>query len=281
MIVAASVHAISHMNCHSSAKFGILEAIFCCPVFQCQLPTTSSSNRVGVSTSELSLPNTKRSNGVVHSKMFEASVSSEASHKAQVQKLVDLLHLWVKEELLNEAKAVHGYILKSNLLENNLLLLLNHVSHAYSKCSDFSSCQVLFEKMSQKNVFSWIVMIVGSIENGLLYDGFKYFHEMLEYGMFPDGFAYSAVLRLCVALGCIELGKMVHAQMVVRGFTSNVIVNTSLLNMYAKLGNVEDPSLVFNSMSERNAVSWNAIISGLTANGLHLEAFNCFLEMKK
>ncbi|KAK4347124.1 hypothetical protein RND71_033463 [Anisodus tanguticus] len=274
------MHAISQMNCHSSAKCEILEANFCYPAFQCQLPTTSSSNRVVISRSELSLPNTKRSNGVVHSKMFETSVSSEASHKAQVQKLIDLLQLCAKEELLNEAKAIHGYILKSSFLDNNLLLVLNHVSHAYSKCSDFSPCQVLFEKMSEKNVFSWTGMIVGSIENEFSYDGFKYFHEMLDYGMLPDGFAYLAGLRLCVALGSLELGKIVHAQIVVRGFTSNVIINTSLLNMYAKLGDIEDSSLVFNSMSGRNTVSWNAIISGLTSNGLHMEAFNHFLEMK-
>ncbi|OIS97526.1 pentatricopeptide repeat-containing protein [Nicotiana attenuata] len=268
------------MNCHSSAKCGFLEANFCCPVFQCQFPANPSSNRVVISRSQLSLPNIKRNNGVVCSKMLETSVSSEASIKAQVQKLVDLLHVCADEELLDESKAIHGYILKSDFPDNNLLLLLNHVSHAYSKCSEFGSCQVLFDKMLQKNVFSWTVMIVGSIENGLFYDGFKYFREMLEYGMLPDGFAYSAALRLCVALGSLELGKIVHAQIVVRGFTSNVIINTSLLNMYAKLGNVEASSQVFNSMSERNAVSWNAIISGLTANGLHLEAFNRFYEMK-
>ncbi|XP_059292203.1 putative pentatricopeptide repeat-containing protein At1g56570 [Lycium ferocissimum] len=274
------MHGISLMNFLSCAKYGIFEANFYCPVLQCQLPTTSSSNRVVVLRSELSLPNTKRNNGVIRSKMLETSVSSEATPKTQVQKLVDLLHVCAKEELLNEAKAIHGYILKSNISDNNLLLLLNHVSHAYLRCSDFSSCQVLFDKMSQKNVFSWTVMIVGSIENGFFYDGFKYFHEMLNYGVLPDGFAYSAALRLCIALGSLELGKMVHAQIVMRGFTSNVVINTSLLNMYAKLGNVKDSSLVFNSMSERNAVSWNAIISGLTANGLHLEAFNHFLEMK-
>ncbi|XP_016460763.2 pentatricopeptide repeat-containing protein At2g13600-like isoform X2 [Nicotiana tabacum] len=280
MILIASMHPISLINCHFSAKRGILEANHSCPAFRCQLHTIPSSNRVVISRSQLSLPNTKRNNGVVCNKMLETSVSYEASNKAQVQKLVDLLHVCAEEELLDETKTIHGYILKSNFSDNNLLLLLNHVSHAYSKCSDFSSCQVLFDKMLQKNVFSWTVMIVGSIENGFFYNGFKYFREMLDYGMLPDGFAYSAALRLCVALVSLELGKMVHAQIVVRGFSSNVIINTSLLNMYAKLGNVEDSSLVFNSMSERNAVSWNAIISGLTANGLHLEAFNRFIEMK-
>ncbi|MCD7457744.1 hypothetical protein HAX54_036046 [Datura stramonium] len=92
--------------------------------------------------------------------------------------------------------------------------------------------------------------------------------------MLPDRFSYSAALRFFVSLGCLELGKMVH------GFTSNVSVNRSLLNMYAKLGDIEDSSLVFNSMCERNVVSWNAIISVLTANGLHLEALDHFLEMK-
>ncbi|WP_171489801.1 hypothetical protein, partial [Acinetobacter baumannii] len=34
-------------------------------------------------------------------------------------------------------------------------------------------------------------------------------------------------------------------------------------------------------MEEHTQVSWNAMISGLTSNGLHREAYDQFLSMKK
>lgn len=124
-------------------------------------------------------------------------------------------------------------------------------------------------------------MIVGSTENGYLSDGIKYFCEMQEDGIFPDGFTYSAIIRLCICLECVGWGRAVHAQIVKRGFASHIFVSTSLLNMYAKLGEIEDSCQVFNNMAEHNEVSWAALISGFTANSLYLEAFNHFVTMKR
>lgn len=65
-----------------------------------------------------------------------------------------------------------------------------------------------------------------------------------------------------------------HAQIVVRGFEYDGFVSTSLLNMYAKFGEMEESSRMFNTMAEYNQASWNAMISGLTSNGLHREAYD-------
>ncbi|KAE9584421.1 putative tetratricopeptide-like helical domain-containing protein [Lupinus albus] len=72
---------------------------------------------------------------------------------------------------------------------------------------------------------------------------------------------------------------MVHSQVVVRGFLMHTVFGTSLLNLYAKLRKSESSIKVFNTMPELNDVSWNAMISGFTYNGLHLQAFNCFIDM--
>ncbi|KAL5568880.1 hypothetical protein UlMin_025455 [Ulmus minor] len=104
---------------------------------------------------------------------------------------------------------------------------------------------------------------------------------MVNYGILPDKFAYSAILQTSIGLDCVELGKMVHAQIVVCGFATHTFVSVSLLNMYAKLGLIEDSFKLFGIMQEHNQVSCNAMISGFTANGLHLEAFDLFLKMKE
>lgn len=245
------------------------------PVHLAVLPSTVSNNNSRSST--LSLP----TNGAYESKLSKSAAREETHKQTQIQPLVGLLRDCSDKGCVNKAKAVHGFVIKSGFPDSDLLVLLNHVAHAYWKCSDVGAARKVFDKLSQRNIFSWTVMIVGSTENGFFLDGYKFFCEMINYGILPDKFAYSAIIHTCIGLDCVELGRMVHAQIVIRGFASHTFVSTSLLNMYAKLGMIEDSCNVFETMTEHNLVSWNAMISGFTSNGLHLEAFNHFLRMKK
>ena len=171
-------------------------------------------------------------------------------------------------------------MLRSEFSDSDLLVLLNHVSHAYAKCLDLGTARRVFDEMPHRNIFSYTALIVGSTENGSFLDGFELFREMVDRGILPDKFAYSAILQTCIGLDSVELGKMVHAQIVTSGFSCQSYVGVSLLNMYAKLGLIEDSCKVFSDISEHNQVSWNAMISGFTLNSLHLEAYKLFLGME-
>ncbi|XP_042489640.1 pentatricopeptide repeat-containing protein At2g27610-like [Macadamia integrifolia] len=223
---------------------------------------------------------TQNSSVSLGNKISPRSAVSATEQQSQVQFLVDHLRDCVREGSIREGKAIHALVLKSSFEEEKTLVLFNHVAHMYSKCSDFVAARMIFDKMPHKNVFSWTVMIVGSTENRQFDDGFTFFREMQDCGILPDKFAYSAVIQSCIGLNCIELGEMVHAQIIKRGFCAHIVVSTSLLNMYSKLGKIEDSVLMFNTMGEHNQVSWNAIISGFISNGLHAEAFDQFLAMK-
>ncbi|KAI7990590.1 Pentatricopeptide repeat-containing protein [Camellia lanceoleosa] len=287
-----------------SAKFGFHQPT------QLQLPDPTSFNKARCSTATLPVPTTQNVDGVYGSKISESSASYETRQQTQTQALVDLLNQCAGKRSVRETKIVHGFVLKSKFsfevvlqgsskifefsnyfLEpclTDLLVLLNHVAYAYSKCSDFRAAREVFDKMSRRNVFSWTVVIVGSTENGLYNDGLKYFCEMQDYFILQTllfdhlpWVTYSAILQLCIGLDCVDLGRMVHAHIVIRGFAQHVFVIASLLNMYMKLGNVEDSCRLFNTTTEHNEVSWNAIISVFTSNGHHVEAFDYFLAMMR
>ncbi|GER50910.1 pentatricopeptide repeat-containing protein [Striga asiatica] len=222
-----------------------------------------------------------KTNSTIGNKLFESGAEYGPFRKAVVQELVDRLHLCAEKGLLTEAGAVHGYVLKSNFDDYGLLVLLNHVMHAYSKCSDFKSAKLVFDILPRKNAFSWSVIILGFNQQESFRDGLIYFRKMVDDGIPPNGVAYSAVLQSCIGMDSVDFGGMVHAHILVRGFGSHVVVSTGLLNMYAKQGKVDEVYKVFNSMAEHNVVTWNTMISGLSANGLHLEAFDHFLKMKE
>ncbi|KAK7399814.1 hypothetical protein VNO78_11006 [Psophocarpus tetragonolobus] len=199
--------------------------------------------------------------------------------KSNIQPVIDLLKSCEESGSLKQANCIHGHLLKSGFGDRESLVLMNHAVHAYSKCNDYNAACRLFNAMPQRNVFSWTVMIVASNEHGHYHNGLELFCMMLEHGVLPDGFAFSALLQSCVGLNSVELGQMVHAHVVVTGFLMHTVVGTSVLNMYAKLGESESSVKVFSTMPEVNIVSWNAMISGFTSNGLHLQAFDCFINM--
>ncbi|CAL9244499.1 unnamed protein product [Arabidopsis halleri] len=193
--------------------------------------------------------------------------------------LIQNLRESADERCLKKAKSIHGFFIKFQFIEKSLTVMLNQLVIAYSKCSDFDSARHVFDEIPQKSVFSWTVLMVGATENGFYRDGIDYFVEMLGCDIVPDEYTLSAAIQACIGVDSIDVGEMVHAQVITRGFSSHVFVNTSLLGMYAKLGRIGDSCKVFNSMENRNEVSWNAMISGFVSNCLYAEAYNSFLKM--
>lgn len=77
--------------------------------------------------------------------------------------------------------------------------------------------------------------------------------------------------------GLIRIAKSVHYFFWARsGFEGNVFVETPLVDMYSKFGCMGVVRQLFESMSERNVVSWNGIVSGYFDHGFSEEAIDFF-----
>ncbi|KAH7835994.1 hypothetical protein Vadar_031825 [Vaccinium darrowii] len=87
------------------------------------------------------------------------------------------------------------------------------------------------------------------------------------------------ILKACACLSLIHIGKALHAESIKSGVESNVVVGTSLVNMYAKCGDILCSRKVFDEMPERNVVTWNAMIGGYMTNGRMKEASFLFERM--
>jgi len=48
------------------------------------------------------------------------------------------------------------------------------------------------------------------------------------------------VIKAYASLGALKDGRLVHAQLIQTGCESNIFVNNSLVDMYAKCGSIED-----------------------------------------
>lgn len=162
----------------------------------------------------------------------------------------------------------------SEYLMNKLLIL-------YAKSGKMVTASVLFEKLQDKSLVSWNVMIGGYVESGFEEVGLKFYHKMRENGLIPDQYSFASVFRACASLALLELGKQAHGVLVKCCTSENVVVNSALVDMYFKCSCISDGRRVFDQLMLRNVVTWTALISGYGQHGRVVEVLESFHRMKE
>ncbi|CAI8613401.1 unnamed protein product [Vicia faba] len=84
----------------------------------------------------------------------------------------------------------------------------------------------------------------------------------MEQGLGIDVCFLSHALSSCGYKRDLYGGIQYHCLAITTGFIANVYVGSSLISLYGRCGLLRDAYCVFDEMSERNVVSWTAIIAG-------------------
>ncbi|KAL5983431.1 hypothetical protein ACLOJK_017516 [Asimina triloba] len=138
-----------------------------------------------------------------------------------------------------------------------------------------------FDRMPEKNVVSWTAMISGYEQSGLFIQSIEFFHLMRNSGIQPNEATLSTVLSACAGCSSLLFGRQIHAFILKLGIPLDVILLSSLVNMYAKCGDMDAAAQIFNTMRIKNLISWNSIIGGYARHGLPLQALDEFKRMNR
>lgn len=112
------------------------------------------------------------------------------------------------------------------------------------------------------------------------------FRQLFEFNVKPNHLTLSLLIKACTSSSSsfnsvnaeIEAGQ-IHTHLVKSGADRFVYVGTALLDFYMKLGCVKNARKMFDDMPDRDDVSWNAVICGVSRNGHDFEAFKLFVQM--
>ncbi|KAK6783920.1 hypothetical protein RDI58_017374 [Solanum bulbocastanum] len=88
-----------------------------------------------------------------------------------------------------------------------------------------------------------------------------------------------SLLHHCSKTKAFHYGPSLHAAAIKSGLQGDVLISNHILNMYAKCGNINFASQIFNEMSKRNLVTWSAMIAGYDQDGKHLMAISLYSQM--
>eukprot|EP01018_Ginkgo_biloba_P022189 Gb_02998 [translate_table: standard] len=178
---------------------------------------------------------------------------------------------------LEAGRQYHAYVVKDGFESNSFVG--NALLDMYAKCGSVVNTRKMFDKMHNRDVVSWNAMIAGYAQCGYDEEALELFGQMQRVGLNWDCTTFSTVLGVCASLAALELGKQLHTLVIKTRGQSNVFVGSTLVDMYAKCGRVEDARLVFDKMQVRNVVSWTAMIAGYGQHGNGEETLKLFSEM--
>eukprot|EP01018_Ginkgo_biloba_P009349 Gb_05354 [translate_table: standard] len=176
---------------------------------------------------------------------------------------------------LENGKVLHANIIKSGYESD--VFVGSALVDMYSKCGSIEDARLMFDKMPERNVVSWNIMVAGNTQHADGAKAMELFREMEEVGVRPDHFTFISVLGAVP----LEEGCQVHAQVIkTGGFKSDIRVGNALVTMYAKCRSLEDARKVFVKMPEINVVSYTAMIAGYAQNGYGKETMELYFRMR-
>ncbi|KDP41276.1 hypothetical protein JCGZ_15683 [Jatropha curcas] len=151
----------------------------------------------------------------------------------------------------------------------------------YAKVGDIESARLSFDRASDKDIGIWGAMISGYVQNNCFKECLYMFRLMQSADIIPDEVIFLSTLCACAQLGALDTGIWIHRYLDRLGLPLSIRLKTSLIDMYAKCGNLDLAKKMFDEMPQRDTVCWNAMISGLAMHGDGDGALKLFMEMEK
>ncbi|KAH0650641.1 hypothetical protein KY290_031504 [Solanum tuberosum] len=94
--------------------------------------------------------------------------------------------------------------------------------------------------------------------------------------------ASSTFLLPSIIKACVHdqlFGLQLHSYVLKNGYSSECAISNSLISMYAKFSETKAAYQLFDTMPERDIISWNSMINCYYMNGYLLESLELFKEM--
>ncbi|CAM6002934.1 unnamed protein product [Sphagnum balticum] len=192
---------------------------------------------------------------------------------------VPVLNACASLRALEAGRKVHEEIIQSGCEAD--VFVGNSLVDMYSKCGSIEDACKVFNNMPSRDVVTWNAMISGHVKCGQGQKALELFHQMQQKGVQPTPVTLMGVLNACASMFALQEGRRTHEHIIESGWESDVFVGSSLVDMYAKCGSIEDAKRVFNKLPSRDVVSWNVMILGHVKCGQGQKALELFQQMQQ
>ncbi|KAJ6750018.1 hypothetical protein OIU85_000627 [Salix viminalis] len=121
--------------------------------------------------------------------------------------------------------------------------------------------------MEERDPVSWSVMIGGFVKNGDYDHCFQTFRELIRGGSKPDNFSLPFVIKACRDTVGLIMGTLIHSTVLKNGLHLDNFVCSTLVDMYAKCGMIDNAKKLFDRMPKKDLVTRTVMIAGYAECG--------------
>ncbi|KAJ0768974.1 putative tetratricopeptide-like helical domain superfamily [Helianthus annuus] len=180
--------------------------------------------------------------------------------------------------VLKIGKEVHGQAIRTcchgyDNVRNALITM-------YARCKDLKRAYIVFNLVETKSVITWNSIISGFAHCDNAEEATFLFREMLNSKTEPNYVTIASILPVCARVANLQHGKEFHCYITKHDeFKDYLLLFNSLIDMYARSGKILLAKRLFDSLTNRDEVTYTSLIAGYGIQGDGQTAVDLFEEM--
>ncbi|KAI8013063.1 Pentatricopeptide repeat-containing protein [Camellia lanceoleosa] len=165
------------------------------------------------------------------------------------------------EKAFDFGKSIHSSVVKLGF--ELYLVVGNALIDMYSKVGNMESARNVFAiGFEGRNVVSYTSLIDGYVEKDQIEKALDVYLELRRWGIEPNEFTFSSLIKACTDQAAIEQGTQLHSQVVKFNFDKDPSVSSALVDTYGKCGLLDHSIQVFAEIEYPTKIVWN-LLEGL------------------
>ncbi|CAN6202655.1 unnamed protein product [Urochloa humidicola] len=157
----------------------------------------------------------------------------------------------------------------------------NIMINGFIQNKDLKRAREFFDMMPERNVVTWTTMMNGYLQGMQSELALTLFNGMLAEGMRPNKLTFLGALDACSNLAALCEGQQVHQMICKTTFQFATFVESALMNVYSKCGEIALSRKLFDLSREKDLISWNGIIAAYAHHGVGKEAIHLYDKMQE
>ncbi|KAK6945448.1 Pentatricopeptide repeat [Dillenia turbinata] len=183
-----------------------------------------------------------------------------------------------KIELFELGEQLHSLIFKWGF--SSEIFVCNALVSFYMRWGSLTSAEKVFNNMLCRDIVSYNSIISGLALHRISGRALQLFKNMQLDGLKPDCVTVTSLLSASGSVGALVLGLQLHSYAIKAGFSSDIIIEGSLLDLYVKCSDIDTANKFFLATETKNVVLWNVMLVAFGQMGDLVASVDIFSKMQ-
>ncbi|OWM63119.1 hypothetical protein CDL15_Pgr008035 [Punica granatum] len=188
-----------------------------------------------------------------------------------------LLHMYLKTGRKDSALKVFNMMHEKDIITWNTISLVKLYATVGRQIDAFRCLR----ELKRSDLTCWGSLVSTLVHHGCSDEAMHSMKRLMESGDDPDEFILGSIFNGCANMSSLHQTKSAHSLAVKMGHDTHRFIASSVIDAYAKCGDVQSARMAFDHSSDiKDVVIYNSMIMGYAHNGLVVEAMEIFDKMK-